>query len=600
MGRSVKLACRIAGQDLQWRESKKRRFPTKLPPLLRRAPRTIRSSLIAIAAASLLPTLAVVAVTGYGLRAAARDLARGEAERTLEAVQSRQRLLMKNAEQMLRTVAESNEVRSVDIPGMNRFFASLILRNTLYSTILAVDPEGYVVAAGIPVTGYSLADREYLNAARAYRGFYIGAPVVSRSTGVPIIPAALPILDPEGDVRLILVAAVRLSAIKDSYADLPVPGGAVVELLDRTGERMLAIPADAQEAGAQGLLFALERDIRVDVSPAPAFSARIAVGKAFLDNIGYPSLFWLIAISAASILLSAVLAAYLYDRSMGKRFAALTALAERIGGEDTAPHPGPRRWSELALLERTLRNSSRALRKRERELRSAAAALHASLAEKNVLIKEIHHRVKNNFQVISSLLSLQALKQEDEAVVSILEESRNRIQSMALIHEQLYQTEVFSRIDFGEYCRSLADQVEVAYRDAAPGVRTRVVAGEAPLTLDAAVPLGLALNELLSNSFKHAFPHDCPGEISVRLGVADGNRALLTVEDDGVGLPADPALRREGSLGLELVSTLALQLRGSLTSGPARCGDCRPGTRFELSFPLLPDLVWTSPEEDQK
>lgn len=506
---------------------------------------------------------------------------------------------MKNAEQMLRTVAESNEVRSVDVPGMNRFFASLILRNTLYSTILAVDTEGYVIAAGIPVTGYSLADREYLNAARAYRGFYIGAPVVSRSTGVPIIPAALPILDPEGDVRLILVAAVRLSAIKDSYADLPVPGGAVVELLDRTGERMLAIPAGAQDGGAQDILFALERDIRVDFSPAPAFSARIAVGKAFLENIGYPSSFWLVVISAASMLLSAALAAYLYDRSVGKRFAALTALAERIGGEDPTPHPGPRRWSELALLERTLRNSSRALRKRERELRSSAAALHASIAEKNVLIKEIHHRVKNNFQVISSLLSLQALKQEDEAVVSILEESRNRIQSMALIHEQLYQTEIFSRIDFGEYCRSLADQVGVAYRDAAPGVRTRVVAGEAPLTLDAAVPLGLALNELLSNSFKHAFPDDGPGEITVRLGVADGNRALLTVEDDGVGLPADPALRREGSLGLELVSTLALQLRGSLTSGPARSRDDRPGTRFELSFPLLPDLVWTAPDGDQ-
>lgn len=549
-------------------------------------------------AASLLPTVAVVALAGYGLRAAARDLARGSAERTLEAVQARQRLLMKNAEQMLRTVAESSEVRSIDVPGINRYFASLILRNTLYSTILAADPEGNVIAAGIPVTGYSIADREYLASVRTYRGFFVGAPVLSKSTGVPVIPAILPILNPEGEIRLVLLAAVRVSAIMDSYADLKVPSGAVVELLDRAGERILTVPRSPEKVLAKGELFSLERVIRVDVSEQPAFTARIVVGKAFLDNIAYPSTLWLILISAASLILSAFLANYLYDRSIGRRFAALTALAERIGGEESTRRPGPRRWSELVLLERTLRNSSRALRKRERELRSAADALKASLAEKTVLIKEIHHRVKNNFQVISSLLSLQALKQEDGTVVSILEESRSRIQSMALIHEQLYQTEIFSRIDFGEYCRSLADQVGVAYRDTAPSIRTRVVAGEAPLSLDTAIPLGLALNELLSNSFKHAFPDGGPGEILVRLDAAGGNRALMTVEDDGVGIPADPALRREGSLGLELVSTLTVQLRGTLSAGPARSDAARPGARFELSFPVLADLEWTAPEND--
>jgi two-component sensor histidine kinase len=252
--------------------------------------------------------------------------------------------------------------------------------------------------------------------------------------------------------------------------------------------------------------------------------------------------------------------------------------------------------NELAILERILRQSSEALLQHERGLREAADAVRSSLREKEVLLKEIHHRVKNNFQVISSLISLQAMAVEDEEVLRMFEASRSRIHSMALIHEHLYQSEYLSMIDFRDYARTLADQIALTYRERSEGIAIRIVASRSPLSLETAVPLGLILNELLSNCFKHAFPDGRRGTIAIALSSPADGRARLSVTDDGLGLPSDPAARRPDSLGLELIETLTAQLRGALSAGPAQAGAADPGTSFVIDFPLPPDFHWTNPE----
>ena len=195
------------------------------------------------------------------------------------------------------------------------------------------------------------------------------------------------------------------------------------------------------------------------------------------------------------------------------------------------------------------------------EKREAEEELKRSLAEKIVIIKEVHHRVKNNFQIVSSLLSLQASTISDEATKMILLESENRIRSMALIHEKLYESEDYSRIDFSDYLRSVTMHLDAAYRGSERGIRLHYKTEPVMLSIELAIPLGLVLNELVTNAFIHAFPKKRGGEICIELR-KDGDYAEFAVRDNGEGLPSDVDFETPKTLGLELVRILAAQAGG--------------------------------------
>jgi PAS domain S-box-containing protein len=214
----------------------------------------------------------------------------------------------------------------------------------------------------------------------------------------------------------------------------------------------------------------------------------------------------------------------------------------------------------------------------EEAMRAGAEQLKASLREKESLLKEIHHRVKNNLQVISSLLRLQAAGVRDGAALDMFHESQNRIRSMALIHEKLYQSPDLSRVEFASYVRDLLSLLLRSYA-ARPRIELDIAVENAALSIEQAVPLGLILNELISNCLKHAFPEGRAGRITVELGPSDGTSLRLKVADDGVGIPAPVDPRRAATLGMQLVRTLSEQLGGRLE---VRRG---AGTEFAISFP---------------
>ena len=189
--------------------------------------------------------------------------------------------------------------------------------------------------------------------------------------------------------------------------------------------------------------------------------------------------------------------------------------------------------------------------------------LQQSLAEKEILLKEIHHRVKNNMQVISSLLSLQANSSGDERVEALFAESQHRINSMALIHEKLYRSKDLARVDFAEYLRDLMDNVAAAQGARAREVALELHAGRLELGIDTAIPCGLIVNELVSNAFKHGFPNGGRGTISVRMG-REEQRLRLTVHDSGRGLPESIDFNQATSLGMKLVLMLVRQLGGEI------------------------------------
>jgi PAS domain S-box-containing protein len=207
---------------------------------------------------------------------------------------------------------------------------------------------------------------------------------------------------------------------------------------------------------------------------------------------------------------------------------------------------------------------------RERELRD-------SLAEKEVLLKEVHHRVKNNLQIISSLLFLQKDAMTDPVLQGALEESRNRIASMALIHEELYRSGDLARVDIKEYLERLAPKVVNALRGA-KSVGFALALGDCRVSVDKAIPIGLIVNELLTNAVKHGLADRDAGSIRVRLE-RDGGLAHITVEDDGMGLPSGFHPDATRTLGMQLVVQLTRQLRGTLSFGSS--GE---GAFFRLSF----------------
>ncbi len=218
------------------------------------------------------------------------------------------------------------------------------------------------------------------------------------------------------------------------------------------------------------------------------------------------------------------------------------------------------------------------LEETQKEVLRSEDALRSSLREKETLLKEIHHRVKNNLQVIASLLRLQARHLRDEQGRTMFDESQNRVHSIALVHEMLYQAGDLARVDFGEYLRTLTRHLADGWRGTAGNVDLRVDASEVQLAVDTAIPCGLIVTELVTNSLKHAFPKGASGTIQVTAARRSDGWLTLTVQDDGVGLPADFDLRRSSNLGLELVATLVRQLRAEFAVRRGR------GAVFEIGF----------------
>jgi len=195
------------------------------------------------------------------------------------------------------------------------------------------------------------------------------------------------------------------------------------------------------------------------------------------------------------------------------------------------------------------------------ERKRAEEKIKAALVEKELLLRELNHRVKNNLQVINSLLNLQARSIKDEEVRAILQESHSRIKSIAMVHEKLYGSSDFSRIDMNEYFNSLLRSIAHSFNVTEDTVSMKVMADVGIwFNMDMAVHCGLIVNELVTNAFKYAFPDNRKGEICVELKAGKNNTYELVVRDNGIGLPKDFDLKSSQTLGLELVNILARQL----------------------------------------
>ncbi len=201
-----------------------------------------------------------------------------------------------------------------------------------------------------------------------------------------------------------------------------------------------------------------------------------------------------------------------------------------------------------------------------------------SLNEKELLLREIHHRVKNNMQIISTLLTLQSAQIDDQKLIDLYQESQNRIQAMSLIHEKLYQSRDISKINLKDYVQSMVSDLLYSYEKDSQVIESNLDIDNALMSIDTAVPCGLIINELISNSLKYAFP-DRNGTINVYFHRINDSDYCLSISDDGIGLPEDLDVEKTDSLGLQIVNNLINQLDGTLKiSKPSK---------FEIRFKEL-------------
>jgi PAS domain S-box-containing protein len=232
---------------------------------------------------------------------------------------------------------------------------------------------------------------------------------------------------------------------------------------------------------------------------------------------------------------------------------------------------------EQRVKDRTeaLSQANAALEEENAQRLSAEAKIRSALEEKTMLLKEIHHRVKNNLQIIVSLLNLQSRYIKDEATLAAIRESQYRVKAMALVHEKLYKADDISHIDLNEYIRFLGTGLFQFYGASSRGIRFRLEIHEVSVDINSAIPLGLIVNELISNSLKYAFPEGRGGEISISVQKEGGTMTIL-FRDDGIGIPATLDWQNTQSLGLRLVNTLVDQLNGTIEL------DRSAGTQFTI------------------
>ncbi len=211
--------------------------------------------------------------------------------------------------------------------------------------------------------------------------------------------------------------------------------------------------------------------------------------------------------------------------------------------------------------------------------RHAEEKLLQSLQEKETLIREIHHRVKNNLQIISGLLDMTRMRTPDSATHGVLTDMMMKIKTMAQIHTRLYESKQFDRINMGSQIRDQVTDLSTIYGRAGAEIETEIDTQEIYLPVDQAIPCALIVNEVLSNAFKHAFRGRRHGTLHVSAGQT-GDRVRIVVQDDGVGIPGGIDVYQTTSLGLKLIRSLALQLGGSVEIASEK------GTRVTVEFPL--------------
>lgn len=534
---------------------------------------SLRSRMVAILAAAMLvpATYATVrAWTAWHEQTRREVDGLADAARIIAAYQDEQ---IEATFELLAELATHSMVRSMQMPACAELLHTTVRQNRILLNIALADVDGIIrCGSSRDAIGISVADREYFRRIIAGEDRVASEVLIVRTTGRRSFIVGRPIRGEGGEVQAALVASFEIARFSSVPERVRIASDAAVLLLDREGVSLRA--PDAEDAASAP---SPEVIARLREAPGSSVRAQLPDGRSWLYVlyplgvggfavvVGVPGRAWawldadLLARIAAPTLLLLIALAVIWlalDRLVVRHLTALAAVAQRYrGGELEAVPELDGAPAEIDALGRTMAQMAGALAEREQ-------ALSASLAQKELLLREIHHRVKNNLQIVTSLLNLRAGRLGSPIAREALAEAQTRIKALALVHRHLYEQSEVGAVDLSAFvddlCGTLADAVLPAESDVSLSCESD------PLTVPAeqAISLSLLIAEALSNAFKHGFPDGRAGRVEVRIAmIEDGARARLSIRDDGVGIAEET--RRSG-LGMTLIEMLARQAGGEL------------------------------------
>lgn len=413
---------------------------------------------------------------------------------------------------------------------------------------------------------------------------YFGPVYFDKHSGEPLLIISLPVKEVKTHkLSGVLVGHIRMRYMWDVIANIEIGETGLAYILNDEG-RVIAHPNPSVvlketylslddrstiSRGINGESSVIAKEPLMLGSEKYFIVTELPVKEAFLNlrhSLLITILFTIITLLAAGLLI------FLLFRKIVKPVEALIKTAHAISGGDFEQKAVSTGNDELATLAdsfnfmtSTLLDSINSLEKNIEERKEIEDKLVLSLKEKEVLLKEVHHRVKNNMQVISSLLNMQMKKMHDKEDIEMIRATQLRIRSMSLIHEKLYRSESLAYVDFSSYINELVDLLAHSYRGYSSNVEIKVDVKDIVLELDVAISCGFIITELITNSLKYAFPEREKGLIAVKVGKVEDNNMEMIIKDDGIGMNPEIDIRNTDSVGLGLVTMFSeLQLGGKI------------------------------------
>lgn len=564
---------------------------------------SIRNALYLVVIMALLPASIIILATGFEHGRHLEDQAKGDALRQAEAFGEIQARISEATRQVLATIASLPAVRARDWVQAGEILKAVHRQNQDYLNFTILDERGIVVASSLLATGADLSERPHVKNGLASGSFATGEYVIGLIESTPSFAYAYPLLDQEGRVYAVITALYKLSSYAALFENFNQPEDSFIGLVDSKGTRLFFYPPkdtnpigrpikasvwqSVQAEGDKGILLDAGSDgvirffgykkLRLSASAEPYMYVIFAMPRASVTGMSKFITLRNSVIMVLSALVSIAIAGWLSTLLFGARLKSILDMAERIRqGDLNVRNANAGDRSDLGRIAEALDSMALAIQKRDKALMDKAASLSVSLEEKETLLKEVHHRVKNNLQLILSLIRLQ--DDSNKPSEASRQDLESRISAMSLVHEMLYRTERFSDIDLASYTRSLAELVQGSYGNGMPK-ELSIEVDEVHCKLDKAIPYGLLLNELISNAFKHGLSGRRDGKLSIALHSVEGLGTLI-VRDNGTGLPEGFGLSDSGGLGLRLADALASQLGGTLA------WNSEGGAAFTLRFPL--------------
>lgn len=580
---------------------------------------SVRSALLLVTVSALLPALLIIIVSGVEHGRTLEQSVRAEAHRQVESITQVHLETVQAVQRILETLGALEPFQEDNRPVQTLVLSALLRDNSEIVNFAVTDNQGIVTTSPLLPTGTDLSDRAHVRNALGKGRFSAGEFVLARAGGIPSFPFAHPLRDATGAITGVLAVVYNLGDYRELFDRMTLPESNIVGITDNRGIRIfyrpenLANPVgvpiadenwrrmrDGEETGSfisdgsDGVLrYYAYRRVLLRASADPHIYVLVGVPEDVAAGAARRIIVRNVALMAAVLLLALAAAILLGDLVFSRGFRVLVSTAHAISeGRLEARTNLPRGRSEIAVLASAVDRMAVRLQKREEEKETERAILDRSLREKEVLLREIHHRVKNNMQMILSIVSLQQENSGD--MVHFRSALESRIRAMAAVHEMLYESPDVAAVDVSSLLQRLAEMtVWIApHTGPAPRILMKVEGGTSIfLSIEYAVPLALITSEVMTNSCKYGRNAEGAVEISITLDRV-GDTFHLSVGDSGVGFPrkaGPPGPAEETGLGLQLVSALVSQLKGSLEflNGYGHCS----GAVVRVTFPVAEDRL---------